>query len=97
MKTDLTLATDFAKRVSDYLDDAETLAEIDVLNAAETNPDICHSHDFCDANVFMATTINTELGRDEDDFAAGDEEFGRMFERVWIVAKAEGFVKLATV
>jgi hypothetical protein len=94
MKNDLALATDFAKRLAADLD-AETLVQIDALNAAETDPNICHSHDFCDANVFMAATINTELGRDEDEYTAGDDEFDRMFERVWMVAKAEGFAKLA--
>lgn len=48
-------------------------AEVCVRNANEANPNVCHSHDFCDANITMADAIEKVLGRavdlynDEDD------------------------------
>ena len=37
----------------------EDFAEMQRLNAAETNPSICHSHDFCDANMAMYEAFTT--------------------------------------
>jgi hypothetical protein len=33
-----------------------------VANAAETNPDICHSHDYLDANMSMLAAMEDHVG-----------------------------------
>jgi hypothetical protein len=50
------LATEFVDELRDQLTPAE-FAEVRKRNAAETNPLICHSHDFCDANMVMLDAI----------------------------------------
>lgn len=40
--------------------------EIVRLNAAETDPSICHSHDFCDANMAMLSAWNAEGWHDDE-------------------------------
>jgi aminoglycoside phosphotransferase len=46
------LAKAFAEELNKTLT-AEQMEEVNRLNAAEENDGICHSHDFCDANVIM--------------------------------------------
>lgn len=46
------VAAVFAARLSDDLEERE-MAEVVWRNAAETNANVCHSHDFCDANTCM--------------------------------------------
>jgi hypothetical protein len=46
------VAREFAQLIRAYLSDDE-LAEVNDLNDQETDPNVCHSHDFCDANDAM--------------------------------------------
>jgi phosphohistidine phosphatase SixA len=46
------LARRFSAKVRETLT-AEQLAECIALNAAEQNENICHTHDYCDANELM--------------------------------------------
>lgn len=46
------LALEFSQGLHSYLTE-EQLAEVVRLNLAETSPGICHSHDFCDANMVL--------------------------------------------
>ena len=56
--------------------------EICKRNAAEPNPHVCHSHDFCDANIAMlAAFLGEGIDAPADD-AAYDE-----WSRVWDAAK----------
>ncbi|ATS92241.1 hypothetical protein [Stenotrophomonas phage DLP4] len=54
----------------------EDYAKIVVLNAAELNPDVCNSGDFCDSNMVMDAALK-EFGVDpapeEDDFEMPDD------------------------
>lgn len=45
---------------------AANLAQVAQLNATESNPAICHSHDFCDANEVMAAAWLAVVGRPID-------------------------------
>ena len=46
------LAREFIEQLRADLTD-EQIAEIVARNKAEQNPNVCHSHDFCDANEYM--------------------------------------------
>lgn len=63
-----TLAREFAVRLRDELTQTEWL-DVILRNAAETDTGVCHSHDFCDANMvmeaaFIAVTGHEPLGDD---------------------------------
>jgi len=57
------------------------------LNAAESNPHVCHSHDFCDANVFMEEAIS------EAGVSVGVDHpyHSQVWREAWKKAKASGF------
>jgi hypothetical protein len=52
------LATAFSRILRDTLTD-EQLSDVRARNAAETNPSICHSHDYCDANQVMIDALQS--------------------------------------
>lgn len=54
-------------------------------NTAETDATICHSHDFCDANVPMAMAFAVVLGREVDLRIPEDV---RIWNETWAIAKA---------
>lgn len=58
-------------------------------NKAEFRPDVCHTHDHCDANVFMAQAIEDVLGVDpaQDDLI-NDPAMMRLWNAAWDLAKA---------
>lgn len=66
-------------------------------NAAETDPRICHSHDFCDANQVMLdalSAIGAELGWPEHiwkEFDASNDEQGALINKAWGIAKEAKF------
>lgn len=83
-----TLALEFSQGLRSCLT-AEQMAEVVRLNLAEDSPGICHSHDFCDANmvlyeVFMQYGMNPV----EED---GLDRWGDLWDRSWNLAKAAGF------
>jgi len=47
-----------------YTDGIERYQAIVDRNRAQTGPSICHTRDFCDANVFMAFAVQAFTGRD---------------------------------
>lgn len=42
---------------------ASKFAQVVSRNAVETNAGVCHSHDFCDANMTMAAAFEVVVGR----------------------------------
>ena len=52
------LATAFSRILRDTLTDEE-LSDVRKLNAAEPNPSICHTHDYCDANQCMIDALHS--------------------------------------
>jgi hypothetical protein len=82
------LAREFSDALNDLLS-PEEIHEIVERNHGETNPRICHTHDFCDANVvlfdvFMKYGMNIaeEGGRDR---------WGQLWDDSWTIAKASDF------
>lgn len=57
-------------------------------NAAETDPNICHSHDVCDANMVMASAWQETFGFMPD---AGDKDQAALWNRAWTLAKRSQF------
>lgn len=84
-----TLATEFAIVMRENVS-LGTLAEIDRLNLAESDPIVCHSHDFTDANQHMADA----LARFNLDVSS---EHFELIGRAWSIARAAGFAGFRTV
>ena len=68
------------------------LSEVVRRNALQANPSICHSHDFCDANMVMNQTLQ-EFGVVDFDVAdeAGQLAMCRLWNEAWGMAKQAGF------
>ena len=65
------LAREFSKLLVRDLG-KRTVRKIDSLNKAQVDPAICHSHDFCDANMVMWEAqenlgLNLDIGGDKQD------------------------------
>ena len=83
-----TLALEFSQGLHAYLSPAQ-MGEIVERNENETDPNICHSHDFCDANMFLHEVFMT-YGMDVAD-AGGMEKYGHLWDQAWNLAKSRGF------
>lgn len=59
------LADFFDKLIRDELSESD-YNEAVALNRDEENADICHTHDFCDANMVMAAAFERATGREID-------------------------------
>lgn len=57
------------------------------LNQAEDNPNVCRSHDFCDANQIMLEACQ-ELGIEQD---VQSERFQALTDAAWSIAKDNDF------
>lgn len=68
-----------------------TLETVDALNAAESDPQICHSHDFCDANQALLDALE-RLELDYDS-AIDDDHLCPITDYTWTQVKREGFAR----
>jgi hypothetical protein len=59
------LAAEFAMVLADYIG-RDKVADVRLLNAADPDKRICHSHDFCDANMVMFDAFKEIMGRNVD-------------------------------
>lgn len=57
-------------------------------NSTEKNSSICHSHDFCDANVFMNAAFNRYKKRDPQADSCND---AFILNEAWNIAKSNQF------
>ena len=80
------LAYRFARGIRSY-HTAEEMAEVNRRNAVETNPAICHSHDYYDANTAMLAALY-ELGMELD---VQSEAQTALTDAAWAIARAAGF------
>lgn len=82
------LAFEFSEELRRELS-PENFTETVRRNAEETDDRICHSHDFCDANMAMAAAFETVTGREYRplDGDADDE----LWQEAWGLAKEWGF------
>lgn len=82
-----TLALRFATLLQEVLGEA-VVAQIDGRNAAEKNPGVCHSHDFCDANEVMLQAMRNS-GMDSE--APSDHTVWSIVDQAWTKARLAGF------
>lgn len=81
------LAMAFANQLREDIG-AKKVAKVVALNAEQDNPNICHSHDFCDANMTMDAAFTKTVGREID--LQSDDDMA-LWNDAWTLAKANGF------
>lgn len=67
----------------------EQMALVLARNFAESRPSICHTHDFCDANVVLHDVFLAN-GMDPAD-EGGMEKWGSLWDAAWNLAKSREF------
>ena len=67
---------------------AEKMHEVNELNANEKHADVCHSHDFIDANEVMDDAFREVLGREIRQQVDADCQ---LWNEAWSLAVTEGF------
>ena len=65
------IADYFEQLIREELSESE-YADAVALNRDETDPAICHTHDFCDANLVMSEAFTKATGREVDLQSAAD-------------------------
>lgn len=78
------LAREFTRVLRTELSGAEW-AEMRDRNRDETDPSVCHSHDFCDANMAMDEAFRNVTGRPAK---AADPDDQALWNAAWDEAKA---------
>lgn len=68
---------------------AEQMKSVVSLNREETNPHVCHSHDFCDANMVLHEVF-MRRGMDLSDEARTDR-LTDLWNQTWDLAKSRDF------
>lgn len=82
------LAAKFSTILSSWLSEEE-MQEVVKRNQAETDRSVCHSHDFCDANMAMQEAVESfglTINADSDADAA-------LWNAAWDLAKKSNFTK----
>ena len=66
------------------------LQQVNRLNEEDgPHSPVCHSHDFCDANMFMLAAWEEMLGSGTPDL--NDDANNELWADAWAIAKAAGF------
>lgn len=79
----ITIALEFNSLLRELLG-PEKYSEVCRINRRETNPGICASHNYCDANVWMARAFKTVLGLQ---VKPNNEKHAGIWNRAWDMAK----------
>jgi hypothetical protein len=82
------LAMEFGHEIQAALSTADFRAACDANKAEPVNSDVCHSHDYCDANECMIAAFKAVEGRDSVASSARDAE---LINDAWAIAKAADF------
>lgn len=83
-----TLALEFSQALRCCLT-PEEMAEIVLRNREEESPNICHSHDYCDANMVLHEVFMKHSMDVADE--GGMERWGELWDRTWNLAKSKEF------
>lgn len=83
-----TLEIEFSKNLRSVLS-SEEMEELVQKNHAETILGICHSHDYCDANMVLHEVF-MKHGMDVAD-EGGRARWGEMWDAAWSLAKSNDF------
>lgn len=81
------VAHEFSRVLHEQLG-ADTMREVVQRNALPEYARCCASHDFCDANVYMAEAFEQVTGRAPDPASDAD---AALWNEAWEIAKSEGF------
>ena len=86
------VAREYSKVLRDWLSEEE-MAEVIRLNKAQANPSVCHSHDFCDANMAMQEAFRNLKTTTPFDASGDDEEaqVTELWNEAWDIAKKSEF------
>lgn len=82
-------AWNFAAKIAEVHTEEEFKAIVEA-NAAETDPSICHSHDFCDANELMMIAYCEVFAITEEEFDMTEEIMNNINE-AWAIARINDF------
>lgn len=82
------LALEFCKELRATLT-PEQMREVVARNTAETNPNVCHSHDFCDANMVLEAVFKRHDMSIEQE--GGLDRWADLWNASWSLAKSRGF------
>lgn len=86
-----TVATEFSKVLRTWLTPAE-MSEVVRRNSEQKDPNICHSHDFCDANMAMDEALrNLRVDMDAEG-ALQDDNLIDLWNASWGLAKSREFL-----
>lgn len=94
--TKVALANEFSRVLSDYLT-TEEMAEVRDRNRGKLNSGVCHSHDFCDANMAMAEAaqvlgIRAIMEQGNETLTEAEEEAGMaLWSAAWRLAMVDEF------
>ena len=83
------VARHFASVLSGWLTPGE-MKEVVERNLSEENEGVCHSHDFCDANMAMLEALQ-KLNVVPAEFSEFSDEVTELFNNAWSTAKANDF------
>lgn len=83
-----TLALEFSKGLHAYLS-PEQMREVVERNRTEAVPGICHSHDFCDANMFLYDVF-IKYGMNPAT-EGGMDQWGELWDQAWNLSKSKEF------
>lgn len=85
---------ELAQRFSELLKRAigQNITDVISRNVMEENRDVCHSHDFCDANEVMLQAWK-DCGHDPNDITGEtqSDEARRLWQDAWDIAKEYDF------
>lgn len=85
------VAADFALALESEIGVDDLRMVVD-RNSAEPSLHVCHSHDFCDANMLMAAAIKNRSGCDPaEEGRLLEERFFRLWNDAWDTAKTTFF------
>jgi hypothetical protein len=82
------LASSFARELASDLTPGELRIVVRRNRAEPDSLHVCHSHDFCDANVSMLQAFVKTFRRDSDH---GSDEDVALWNRAWGLAKSNDF------
>tara|TARA_R110000744_G_C18950969_1_gene515658 strand:+ start:57 stop:386 length:330 start_codon:yes stop_codon:yes gene_type:complete len=77
----------FIRTIKEWLT-PEQCAEVDARNLKEDDDLICHTHDFCDANMAMMAAFEEVDGEEPN---VSDESWCGLASKAWAIAISSGF------
>lgn len=84
-------AWNFAAKIVEVHTEEEFKAIIKANAEEDQDLNICHSHDFCDANELMMVAFCEAFGQTEEEFGLQDEGVIDAINAAWALAKAANF------